>query len=89
MNCAINFVELENQVISATYRNLMIGATVVLVDNASGDQLSEPVTRITSHLPAGSIRIRLPASLKAGTYFLRALNGHGCHVAQSLQFNIG
>jgi hypothetical protein len=84
----ISFVELENQVISATYRNLMFGATVVLVDEASGDQLSDPVTRITSRVPVGSIRIRLPASFKAGTYFLRALNGHGRHVAQSAQFEI-
>ena len=84
----ISFVELENQVISATYRNLMFGATVVLVDEASGDQLSDPVTRITSRVPVGSIRIRLPASFKAGTYFLRALNGHGRHVAQSAQVEI-
>jgi hypothetical protein len=84
----INFVELENQVISATYRNLMFGATIVLVDEASGDQLSEPVVRITSRLPVGAIRIRLPVSFKAGTYFLRALNGHGRHVAQSAQFEI-
>lgn len=84
----ISFVEFENQVISATYRNLMFGATVVLVDEASGDQLSDPVTRITSRVPVGSIRIRLPASFKAGTYFLRALNGHGRHVAQSAQFEI-
>lgn len=84
----ISFVEFENQVISASYRNLMFGATVVLVDEASGDQLSDPVTRITSRLPVGSIRIRLPASFKAGTYFLRALNGHGRHVAQSAQFEI-
>jgi hypothetical protein len=88
MNSVINFVEFENQVISATYRNLAFGATVVLVDSASGHQLSEPVTRITSRLPVGSIRIRLPFSVRAGTYFLRALNGHGSHVAQSLQFDI-
>ena len=84
----ISFVELENQVISATYRNLMFGATIVLVDEASGDQLSDPVTRVTSRVPVGSIRIRLPASFKAGTYFLRAVNGHGRHVAQSAQFEI-
>ncbi|MGQ0683906.1 hypothetical protein [Bradyrhizobium sp.] len=66
----------------------MFGATVVLVDEGSGDQLSDPVTRITSRLPVGSIRIRLPASFRAGTYFLRALNGHGLHVAQSAQFEI-
>mgnify|MGYP000947957242 CR=1 FL=1 len=88
MNSAINFVEIENQVISATYRNLMVGATVVLVDNVSGEALAEPVVRITSRLPVGSIRIRLPASFKAGTYYLRALNGHGSDIARSLQFDI-
>lgn len=88
MNSVIHFVEFENQVISATYRNLMFGATIVLVDHASGHQLSEPVTRIASRLPAGSVRIRLPDSFRPGTYFLRALNGHGRHVAQSVQFNI-
>jgi hypothetical protein len=88
MNSVINFVEFENQVISATYRNLMVGATVVLVDRTSGLELSEPVTRIASRVPVGSLRIRLPASVKAGTYFLRALNGHGTHVAESAQFDI-
>jgi hypothetical protein len=89
MNSVINFVEFENQVISATYRNLMIGARVVLVDVTSGDQLVDPVTRITSPVPNGSLRIRLPASVKPGAYFLRALNGHGDHVAESVQFYIG
>src|SRR5450755_3128970 len=32
MNSIIYFVEFENRVISATYRNLMIGAKVVIVD---------------------------------------------------------
>jgi hypothetical protein len=40
----INFVELENRVITATYRNLMIRAKVALVDKASGEQLADPVT---------------------------------------------
>ena len=42
MNSVINFVQFENQVISATYRNLMVGARVVLVDVISGDQLASP-----------------------------------------------
>lgn len=88
MHSAVTFVEFENQVISATYRKLMSGATVVLVDTVSGRQLAEPVVRITSHLPAGSIRIRLPVAFKPGTYFLRALNGHGDHVAKSVEFKI-
>lgn len=88
MNSVINFVEFENQVVSATYRNLMVGATVVLVDHASGLQLPEPVTRIASPVPVGSLRIRLPATFRAGTYFLRALNGHGKHIAQSAEFAI-
>ena len=89
MNSVITFIEFENQVISANYRNLMIGATVVLVDNTSGDQLSDPVTRIASPAPNGSLRIRIPASLKPGTYFLRALNAHGADVAQSAAFHVG
>jgi hypothetical protein len=32
MNSVINFVEFENHVVSATYRNLMVKAKVVLVD---------------------------------------------------------
>ena len=86
MNSVINFVEFENQVISATYRNLMVGARIVLVDVASGNQLADPVARITSPVPSGWLRIRLPASVKPGTYVLRALNGHGKHAAESAEF---
>jgi hypothetical protein len=86
MNPVINFVELENRVISATYRNLMIGAKVVLVDNTSGVQLPDPVARITSPVPVGSLRISLPASVKSGDYYLKALNGHGQIAAQSVGF---
>ena len=82
----INFVELENRVISATYRNLMIRAKVVLVDKASGQQLADPVTTIASPVPNGSLRIRLPHAIKPGTYYLRALNGHGEAAAHSMEF---
>jgi hypothetical protein len=88
MNSIITFIEFENQAISAKYRNLMIGATIVLVDNTSGDQLSDPVIRIASPAPNGALRIKVPASLKPGTYFLRALNAHGIDVAQSAAFHI-
>jgi hypothetical protein len=88
MNPVINFVELENRVISATYRNLMVRARVVLVDKASGEQLPEPVIMIASPAPNGSLRIRLPDAVKAGVYYLRALNGHGQHAAQSVEFNV-
>ena len=43
MHSVITFVEFENQVISATYRNLMIGAKVLLVDKDSGHELPEPL----------------------------------------------
>jgi hypothetical protein len=89
MNPAINFVGLENRVISATYRNLMIRAKILLVDKTSGEPLPEPVTTITSPMPSGSLRISLPASVKAGDYFLRALNGHGELAAQSVEFHVG
>jgi 2-keto-4-pentenoate hydratase/2-oxohepta-3-ene-1,7-dioic acid hydratase in catechol pathway len=89
MNPLINFVEFENRVISATYRNLMIGAKVLLVQKSSGEPLLEPVTMITSPTPSGTLRISLPASVKAGDYFLRALNGHGEFAAQSVEFQVG
>jgi hypothetical protein len=86
MNPVINFVEFENRVVSATYRNLMVRAKVVLVDKTSGEQLPEPVTTIASPAPNGSLRIRLPDAVKPGNYYLRALNGHGEHAAQSVDF---
>ena len=89
MNASISFVELENRVISATYRSLMVRAKVVLVDGLSGEQLADPVTTISSPAPNGSLRIRLPDSVKSGTFYLRALNGHGQPVAQSVEFRIG
>ena len=88
MYSAINFVELENRIISATYRNLMIKAKVVLVDRANGEQLPDPVTTIASPAPNGSLRIRLPDSVKSGTYYLKALNGHGEAAAQSAEFYV-
>jgi hypothetical protein len=88
MNPTINFVELENRVISATYRNLMIKARVVLVNKTSGEQLPDPVTTIASPVPNGSLRIKLPDTVQPGAYYLKALNGHGEHAAQSVEFNI-
>jgi hypothetical protein len=89
MNSFINFVELENRVISATYRNLMIKARIVLVDKVTGEQLPDPVTTIVSPAPNGSLRIKLPTSVKSGAYYLRALNGHGKAAAQSVEFYVG
>jgi hypothetical protein len=88
MKVVINSVEFENRVISAKYRNLMIRAKVVLVDKSSGEQLPEPVLTISSPAPNGSLRIRLPDSVKPGTYYLRALNGHGQFAAQSAEFEV-
>jgi len=88
MNAAINFVELENRVIAATYWNLMIRAKVVLVDRLSGEQLPDPVSTISSPAPNGWLRIRLPDAVKSGTFYLRALNGHGRQVAQSAEFQV-
>ena len=88
MNPIINFAELENRVISATYRNLMIGAKVVLVNKTTGEHLSDPITTIASPVPNGSLRIRLPESFKPGAYYLKALNGHGEYAAQSVEFYV-
>jgi len=89
MNAAINFVEFENRVVSATYRNLMVKAKVVVVDKTSGEQLPDPVITISSPAPAGSLRIRLPETIRPGTYFLKALNGHGDYAARSVEFEVG
>jgi len=89
MNSVINFVEFDNRVIRATYRNLMVRAKVVLVDEATGERLADPVMTITSPMPVGSLRIRLPDQVRPGTYFLMALNGHGEYLARSADFAIG
>jgi hypothetical protein len=88
MNPVINFDEFENGVVSATYRNLMVGAKVVLVDKSSDQPLPDPVTTIASPAPNGSLRIRLPATVGPGDYYLKALNGHGASVAQSAGFHV-
>ena len=88
MNSVINYVEIDNRIVTATYRNLMIGAKVVLVDKTSGQQLPDPITTIASPAPTGSLRIRLPATVKPGDYYLKALNGHGAPVAQSVEFYV-
>ena len=89
MKAVINFVELENRVVSAIYRNLMVKAKVVLVNRTSGEQLLDPMVTITSPLPNGSLRMRLPDSVEPGAYFLKALNGHGEYAARSVDFDIG
>ncbi|MDE2377677.1 hypothetical protein [Bradyrhizobium sp.] len=89
MKSSITFVEIENRVISATYRRLMVRAKVVLIETSSGRQLPEPVTTIASPVPVGALRIRLPEAVKPGTYFLRALNGRGEDAARSADFEIG
>jgi hypothetical protein len=88
MKAAINFVEFENRVVSAKYLNLMLRAKVVLVDKTSGEQLPNPVITISSPAPNGSLRIRLPDTIKPGTYYLKALNGHGEYAAQSVEFEV-
>jgi hypothetical protein len=88
MKAAINFVEFENRVVSARYLNLMLKAKVVLVDKTSGEQLPNPVTTITSPAPNGSLRIRLPDTIRPGTYYLKALDGHGEYAAQSAEFEV-
>lgn len=67
----------------------MVRAKVVLVEKASGRQLPETVTTIASPVPVGALRIRLPDAIRPGTYFLKALNGHGEDAAQSAEFEIG
>jgi len=88
MNPVIIFVEFENRTVSAIYRNLMVRAKVVVVDKTSGEQLPEPVHTISSPAPNGLLRLRLPDSVKPGTYYLKALDGHGAYAAQSVEFEV-
>ena len=67
----------------------MVKAKVVIVDKTSGEQLPDPVLTISSPAPNGSLRIKLPATVKSGTYFLKALNGHGDFAARSVEFEVG
>ncbi|WP_314944688.1 hypothetical protein [Bradyrhizobium cosmicum] len=89
MKSIISSIEIENRVIVAKYRRLMVGAKVVLVAKSSGRQLPETVTMVASRVPVGALRIRLPDAIEPGTYFLRAFNGHGEDAAQSADFEIG
>jgi hypothetical protein len=88
MISVIKFVEVENRVVCATYRNLMIKAKVVLVEKTSGTQLPDPVTTIASPIPVGSLRIKLSEQVRPGTYFLMALNGYGSYLAKSADFEV-
>jgi hypothetical protein len=60
----------------------------VLVEKASGRQLLDPVTTSASPVPVGAVRIRLPDTVKPGTYFLKDLNGHGEDAAHSADFEV-
>lgn len=88
MKPLISFVEIENRVIVAKYQRLMVRAKVVLVEKGSGRQLPETATTIASPVPVGALRIRLPDAIRPGTYFLKAINGHGEDAAQSVDFEI-
>jgi hypothetical protein len=46
------------------------------------------VATISSPVPNGSLRMRLPDSVEPGTYCLKALNGHGEYAAQSVDFHV-
>jgi hypothetical protein len=61
----------------------------VIVDKTSGAQLPDPVVTISSPAPNGSLRIKLPETVKPGTYFLKGLNGYGDFAARSVEFEVG
>ncbi len=89
MNSFINFVELENRVISATYRNLMLQAKVVLVDQASGEQLARACDHDHVAGPDRMVEDQVAGRRQAGRLLLQALNGHGRPAAQSGEFYVG
>jgi hypothetical protein len=91
MHSIINVVELENRVISATYRNLMIKAKIVAGRQGGRGPFGDPdpVTTISSPAPSDALLIRLPDSVSPGFYFLEAHNAHDHGVARSVEFRIG
>jgi hypothetical protein len=88
MHSIIRFVEIENRIVSAVYRCLMIKAKVLLVDKSSGEALADPVVTITSPMPNGTLRITLPDSVEKGLYFLKVLNANGEYLVRSADFMI-
>ena len=91
MNSVITFVEFENQVISATYRNLMIGAKVVLVDNDERAR-SCPNPSSGSHRRPPTVRfgIRLPAAVQAGDLLPARIERRMASISRkALPFRIG
>ena len=88
MKPTLQFIELENRVISVKYRCLMIGARVMLVEKISGKLLPHPAAAVASPVPVGSLRIAIPKSCPPGYYFLRALDRRGNTAAQTAEFYI-
>lgn len=88
MKPTLQFIELENRVISVKYRCLMIGARIMLVEKNSGRILSDPAAAVASPVPAGSLRIAIPKTFVPGYYFLRALDRRGNTAAQTVEFYI-
>jgi len=88
MKPTLQFIELENRVISVKYRCLMIGAKILLVEKKSGQMLPHPAAAVASPVPAGSLRIAIPKTFAPGYYFLRALDRRGNTAAQTAEFYI-
>jgi hypothetical protein len=81
----INFVSISGLDISAAYQNLPDGTQVVLVNKTSGLTMPNPVTSASG---SGPLAIQLPAGFPLGAYYLKAQDGAGSWLAQSVEFYV-
>ena len=84
----LNFVNLQGHVVHATYQHMPSGSTIVLVDKISGKTMPAPVAAVRASDSQIAITIKLPATIKAGTYHLKAQNAAGGYLAQSVDFTV-
>lgn len=81
----IDFQAISGREISAIYD--LPAAQVLIVNNTSGQALGNPMTAVTAD-HNGTLKIQLPAGVPAGDYYLKAQDGSGEYIAQSVVFHI-
>jgi hypothetical protein len=82
----INFASISHRNVTAIH-NLPANTKVRVVNQTSGVALSSPITTIAAN-SNGQLAIQIPPSAKAGDYFLKAQDGSGNFIAQSVVFHV-
>ena len=84
----LNFVNLQGRVVHATYQHMPANSKIVLIDKISGKAMPAPVAVARASDSQIAVTIKLPATVKAGTYHLKAQNLAGGYLAQSVDFTV-